>query len=410
MRRAWAVAAALALVLAAQGPAVAASGSSGTSSTAAQKQKQQQVKQQIAGLRDQVQEASAEESDLLGKLDDVTATRQQLDAQVADLDGKIADVQKAVDAASAKFDDLSAQLNEARLKLQIATDEEAAARNELRARAVEAYINHPELNAAGFIMHADSLRAVAAGEGYYKAVINEQRLALKRYVKLKDDTEGARKAVEDRRDAARDEQGVVVAQRQQLEAVRNDRDSVRQQVVAQEQQQEQLLSEIQSKKADFEAQIAALQQQSNAITLLLQGIQVGQIAIQPGSGVLTAPIPGAPITSGFGPRVHPIFHDVRMHTGIDFGATQGTPIHAAADGTVVSAGVLGGYGNATVIDHGSSMATLYGHQSAILVTAGQHVLRGQVIGLVGCTGFCTGPHLHFEVRIHGTPVDPMPYL
>ena len=129
-----------------------------------------------------------------------------------------------------------------------------------------------------------------------------------------------------------------------------------------------------------------------------------------GHGVLAVPIPGAPITSGFGPRVHPIYGDVRMHTGIDFGASTGTPIHAAADGVVVSAGPLGGYGNATVIDHGNGLATLYGHQSSIAVAPGQRVSRGQVIGYVGCTGLCTGPHLHFEVRVRGTPVDPMQYL
>jgi len=121
-------------------------------------------------------------------------------------------------------------------------------------------------------------------------------------------------------------------------------------------------------------------------------------------------IPEAPITSGFGARVHPIFHTVRMHTGLDFGAGYGTPIRAGADGTVVKAGSLGGYGNATVIDHGRGMATLYGHQSRILVHEGQTVKRGEVIGLVGATGFATGPHLHFEVRIDGTPVDPRPYL
>ncbi|HMC52571.1 MAG TPA: M23 family metallopeptidase, partial [Acidimicrobiales bacterium] len=79
-------------------------------------------------------------------------------------------------------------------------------------------------------------------------------------------------------------------------------------------------------------------------------------------------------------------------------------------GTVVAAQPMGGYGNATIIDHDGSLATLYGHQEAIVVTVGQHVQRGQVIGYVGCTGFCTGPHLHFEVRVNGTPVDPMGYL
>ncbi|TML65059.1 MAG: M23 family metallopeptidase, partial [Actinobacteria bacterium] len=96
--------------------------------------------------------------------------------------------------------------------------------------------------------------------------------------------------------------------------------------------------------------------------------------------------------------------------GIDLAAGMGDPIHAAANGVVVFAGPRGGYGLATLIDHGGSLATLYAHQSQILVSAGQHVVRGQVIGLVGATGYATGPHLHFEVRVNGTPVDPMPYL
>jgi murein DD-endopeptidase MepM/ murein hydrolase activator NlpD len=99
-----------------------------------------------------------------------------------------------------------------------------------------------------------------------------------------------------------------------------------------------------------------------------------------------------------------------MHTGIDFGVSYGTPIHAAADGVVVSAGPLGGYGNATIIDHGGSLATLYAHQSQLRVSPGQHVSRGQIIGLSGCSGYCTGPHLHFEVRVNGVPVNPLPYL
>ena len=99
-----------------------------------------------------------------------------------------------------------------------------------------------------------------------------------------------------------------------------------------------------------------------------------------------------------------------MHTGVDFGASEGTAIHASADGVVVSAGPQGGYGNATIIDHGNTLATLYAHQSRMIVAAGQSVKRGQVIGYVGHTGFATGPHLHFEVRANGTPVDPMRYL
>jgi len=99
-----------------------------------------------------------------------------------------------------------------------------------------------------------------------------------------------------------------------------------------------------------------------------------------------------------------------MHNGVDFRGSTGTPIQAAGPGTVVYAGPRGGYGNTVVIDHGGSLATLYAHQSAIYVSVGTTVAAGQVIGAVGSTGFSTGPHLHFEVRLGGTPVNPLGYL
>ena len=100
----------------------------------------------------------------------------------------------------------------------------------------------------------------------------------------------------------------------------------------------------------------------------------------------------------------------RMHEGIDIAVPSGTPIHAAAAGTVVIAGWVSGYGNYTCIDHGGGMATCYAHQSSFAVSQGASVAQGQVIGYVGCTGHCFGPHLHFEVRINGAPADPMGYL
>jgi murein DD-endopeptidase MepM/ murein hydrolase activator NlpD len=125
-----------------------------------------------------------------------------------------------------------------------------------------------------------------------------------------------------------------------------------------------------------------------------------------GSEAMRMPVQGH-LTSGFGERFHPILGYERFHAGVDLGAAAGTPIVAAADGRVVSAGWAGGYGRAVAIVHGGGIETKYGHMSRIAAYAGENVRRGDVIGYVGSSGLSTGPHLHFEVMKNGRPVNPM---
>jgi len=122
------------------------------------------------------------------------------------------------------------------------------------------------------------------------------------------------------------------------------------------------------------------------------------------------PLPGAPMVSGFGMRVQPVTGVYQLHAGVDIWAPEGTPSHAAAAGVVVSVGVHHGYGNAVIIDHGGGWGTVYAHQSQTAATVGQRVSAGDVIGYVGHTGLAAGPHLHFEIRVNGDPVDPMRYV
>ena len=130
-------------------------------------------------------------------------------------------------------------------------------------------------------------------------------------------------------------------------------------------------------------------------------------------GKLLRPVPG-PMSSPFGNRLDPYYHVWQLHPGMDLAATLGSPIAAAAAGRVTQAGWLGGYGNYTCVEHGQvggqRLSTCYGHQSRLAVAVGQQVAAGQVIGFVGSTGASTGPHLHFEVRLDGRPVDPAPWL
>jgi murein DD-endopeptidase MepM/ murein hydrolase activator NlpD len=151
-------------------------------------------------------------------------------------------------------------------------------------------------------------------------------------------------------------------------------------------------------------EISAEEAQSAQIAATIQAAQAhSSVTSTPSAAGLIWPVSG-PITSPFGPRWG------SFHSGIDIGVPTGTPIHAAAAGTVIYCGAEGGYGNLVVLDNGGNLATAYAHQSAIAVACGQHVDQGQVIGYVGCTGHCFGPHLHFEVRINGQAVDPLGYL
>ncbi|ABA19809.1 Peptidase M23B [Trichormus variabilis ATCC 29413] len=128
-----------------------------------------------------------------------------------------------------------------------------------------------------------------------------------------------------------------------------------------------------------------------------------------GTGLFAFPS-SAPTSSPFGWRVHPILGYRRFHSGLDFAASYGSTIRAADSGTVIFAGWYGGYGRAVIINHGGGITTLYGHASELYVAEGQPVQRGQAIAAVGSTGLSTGPHLHFEVRRNGTPVNPGDYL
>ncbi len=168
-----------------------------------------------------------------------------------------------------------------------------------------------------------------------------------------------------------------------------------------------MLASIRVDRDHIEEDTKELREQSFALARRiaeLQGVPYAEPAdITPSAAGFTWPTSGR-VSSGFGPRWG------RMHQGIDIAAPTGRPIMASKSGTVIVAGSQGGYGNLVVIDHGGGLSTAYAHQSRIAVRVGQPVTQGGLIGYVGSTGFSTGPHLHFEVRVNGAARDPLPYL
>lgn len=166
--------------------------------------------------------------------------------------------------------------------------------------------------------------------------------------------------------------------------------------------------EEQSSQEEYERLLAI----SENIASMLRNMENsggGAPAGQGGTGQFMWPCNG-PITSYYGWRTHPIFGTTKYHSGMDIAVDSGTPIHAADSGTIVYSGWLGGYGNCVMIDHGGGLVTLYAHNSALNVSEGQYVSKGAVVAYAGSTGYSTGPHCHFEVRLHGELTEPLNYL
>jgi len=170
-----------------------------------------------------------------------------------------------------------------------------------------------------------------------------------------------------------------------------------------------LRTQIAGSNEELEKQIDQLNKEANALTNTIRSLQsTGTVYT---GGIMAWPAIGSyKITSPFGYRMHPILGVKKMHTGIDIGCATGTKVVAANDGKVIVSTYYGGYGNCVMIDHGGGIVTLYGHNSRLLVSEGTEVKRGQTISYSGSTGQSTGPHLHFEVRVNGSYVDPTSYL
>src|SRR5436190_4360635 len=341
----------------------------------------------IETLRQKQDSARARRVAAAAKVDAAKASDQQLETTVANLKNAVHAQVAATDAAQQALDAADMTMRRAQARFDETNKRVAQFRSVAVQSAIDAY-THAGGPAVLDILKAMNLGELSQREMYINTLMSNDRDAL-------DNLRGAMQE-----QAA--EQAKLNKARDLMKQRRKDAGAKLKALAGQLKLQAQMQGALDARIADYAAEAEAAANEEGNIQKVLAKFQGGDTGPASAAGLIW-PCRG-PLTSGFGMRWG------RMHQGQDIACGYGTPIHAAKAGTVVFAGVMGGYGNAVIIDHGGGFSTLYGHQSRMSASQGQHVDQGEVIGYVGSTGHSTGPHLHFETRFGGAARNPIPYL
>jgi murein DD-endopeptidase MepM/ murein hydrolase activator NlpD len=380
--------------------------------TAGPRDRLERIQDKRGRLERKIEAATQRKGKLLDRIGVVDQERGRVESEVASLDtritrlnARIADVSARLKATQQTLAVLEAELK--RILHRLVTREDLFVK-----RAVAVYKAGPTAY-LDTLLSAETLSDLIDRYAYYEGALDADTALLDEIDALRNETDAKRDLVEKKEEQIAADKRRLEADRLSVAAVRVQRADALASLETTLTEKRQLVATVESRKKTYAGIVAQLDRESDQIASLLAARRA---ATSPaaggppgGSGRCVWPAPG-PITSGYGYRVHPIFGTRRMHTGVDIGAPYGATVVACDSGTVAFSGVMSGYGNVIVVDHGGGFATTYNHLSGFSVGSGQSVGRGQPVGSVGCTGYCTGPHLHFEVRINGSPVDPMPYL
>ena len=363
--------------------------------------KKQSVDDRIATLQTRIEAAKQRESDLSSEIDAVSGKIQELEREVGDVSDQLVPLEHELTLRELKLNRLNAlyQVQAERLGFLRAQYGTAVAR--LNHRLVTAYESAAPDDIA-VLLSSRSVSAFIDGLTYIRLVADHDRQIVESVRATRDEVASALARTKVARADMFKQAKLVAVRVHQVRVLRDSLVASKGRLADEQRRKKVALDSLSARERADAEEIDALQAVSAELAARIRAAQANS-TVRRGSGALIWPV-NAPITSPYGMRWG------RMHEGIDLGAAYGTPIAAAAAGTVIYAGWMEGYGNLTVIDHGGGLSTAYGHQSNIAVAVGQQVAQGQIIGNVGSTGHSTGPHLHFEVRVDGAPVDPLGYL
>jgi murein DD-endopeptidase MepM/ murein hydrolase activator NlpD len=333
----------------------------------------------------------------------------RLTAEVADIRNREAAVRGRLVAKQAELDEAVAALEKARGRLERVRAHLQRALGALRARLVAMYeLGSPDV--ISVIVGSNSLDDLAARTEYLDRLHGMDEAVVGRVRDLRDQVKSLVARLRDSKDRIESARDAIAAEKEALTTARAALQSHQTELVAARHDREAALAKVRGHEEELDGDLSEIQGRIAAQLAETGSVPLPAGPIKGGSGSMIWPVDG-PVVSGFGSRT--INGSYEYHPGIDIAVPEGTPIRAALSGTVSlqqSEAESGGYGNYTCLDHGGGLSTCYAHQSSFGVSLGQSVSQGDVIGYTGCTGYCLGPHLHFEVRINGSVTDPMGYL
>ncbi len=378
------------------------------------------VDAKISGLHSKIAAARQRESVLSSLIAVKTAHIRALEGDVARTEARLARLERELGRYRARVRQLTALYRVQTRRLRQLRRQLAIAQRRLNVRLVAIYESN-DPSALEVVLTSENFTDVLDRLDYLNDLGLQDRLVAEQFAAARHRVQVSRaRTRRTRAGVARTARAVAVrvaaqrAERDRLLATRRDLAGARE-------DERRTLASVHEDKRAYLDEVEGLERESASLGAQIRAAQAAAARRTPPP---TSPAtPSSPPTSPSQPSSHGLIWPVRgsivspfgmrwgrMHTGIDIAAAMGTPIQAAAAGSVIYAGWMSGYGNLSVVDHGGGLATAYAHQSSIAVGVGARVAQGQVIGYVGCTGHCFGPHLHFEVRVNGTPVDPLGYL
>lgn len=360
------------------------------------------VASSVSDLKDQKENVDSQIEEKQDELNENQAAQDDAQAQLNEINTSLDAVQAEIDQVYAQLKEAEANLAAQQKEYDRIQEELAASQAELRDR-VNAIYKNGDVSYLDVLFSSEDIQDFISGFVFLGKIVDQDQSIIN--------------SINENKVLAEEKLNELEVTRNQIADLKEQKEAEETQYLAQVDAKSALLDQLGSEEDKLLAEIDEMQSQSSSIASEINSYYSSLSTSDPGytytgSGTFTWPLSIAGrITSPFGYRTHPISGAYKMHTGVDIAAPKGTPVLAAESGTVITVKELStGYGHYVIISHGSGIVTLYGHMSAIYVSVGETVSRGQQIGGVGTTGSSTGNHLHFEVRVNGSPVNPMNYI